>query len=76
VIRHEAKDRLDFKIEMQSECPDLLPIIRKKLELAPIIAKNIAACRMEEPRIELLPLGALKTAERAKKMIVDHRSIS
>jgi phenylacetate-CoA ligase len=75
LIRHEDKDRLEFKIEMQSEHPDLLPEIRKRLELAPIITKNIAAGRMEEPRVELLPWGALKTAERAKKMIVDHRLI-
>jgi phenylacetate-CoA ligase len=75
VIRHETKDLFDFKIEMQSECLDRLPEIRKKLDLSPIISKNIAAGRMEEPHIELLPWGALKTAERAKKMIIDHRSI-
>jgi phenylacetate-coenzyme A ligase PaaK-like adenylate-forming protein len=76
LIRHEDKDRLDFKIEMQFECPDILPEIRRKLALAPIIAKNIAAGGMAEPRIEILPWGALKTAERAKKMIVDQRLLS
>jgi phenylacetate-CoA ligase len=76
VIRSEAKDRFDFKIEMQSEGPDRIYEIRKKLDRAPIIAKNVAAGRMAEPCIEILPWGSLKTAERAKKMIVDHRPIA
>lgn len=76
VTRDGNQDQLDFKIEMHSECPDRIPEIRKKLDLAPIIASNIAAGRMAKPRIELVPWGALKTAERAKKMIVDRRSIA
>jgi phenylacetate-CoA ligase len=76
VTHHEDKDQLDFKIEMQSECPDRISEIRKKLDLAPIITNNVATGRMAKPRIELVTWGALKAAERAKKMIVDRRSIS
>jgi phenylacetate-CoA ligase len=76
IIRHQDRDRLDFQIEMQSKNRDRLPEIRMKLEHSPVILKNIAAGRMAEPRIELLDWGALQRAERAKKMIVDHRSIS
>jgi phenylacetate-CoA ligase len=76
IIQYEGMDRLDFKIEVQSGCSDRMPEIRKKLELAPVITKNMAAGRMAEPCIELLPWGALKTAERSKKMIVDRRPIS
>jgi phenylacetate-CoA ligase len=73
VTRNEDKDRLDFRIEMEPGCTDTISQIRKKLKSAPVIVKNIAAGRMAEPRIELADWGTLKTAERAKKMIVDRR---
>jgi phenylacetate-CoA ligase len=75
VIRHEDKDRLDFRIETISERADKLTEIRKKLESAPIIAKNIAAGRMTPPHIQLVGWGNLKSAERAKRMIVDRRPV-
>jgi phenylacetate-CoA ligase len=67
------RDRLDFKIEMIEEREDRISEIKLKLLSAPIIAKNIAAGKMVEPRIETVAWGALKTVGRAKKMIVDRR---
>jgi phenylacetate-coenzyme A ligase PaaK-like adenylate-forming protein len=69
----EGMDRLDFKIEMIGECADRISEIKKKLLSAPLIAKNLAAGRMKEPGLELAGFGALQSAGRAKKMIVDRR---
>ena len=73
LIRQGDKQRLDFKIEMTALCEDRIPEIAAKLISAPIVAKNLAAGRMVEPSIELVDWGALKSASRAKKMIVDRR---
>jgi phenylacetate-CoA ligase len=73
IIRREDKDCLNFRIEMQPECADRIPAIHRKLKSMPVIAKNIAAGRMAKPSIEMLMWGALKTADRAKKIILDRR---
>lgn len=73
VTRHEGKDRLDFRIETMPGCADRIPEIRQKLLSTPLIAINMAAGRMAEPLIEMVGWGALQTADRAKKLIVDRR---
>jgi hypothetical protein len=50
-----------------------IPEIRRKLLSAPVISKGLSAGKMLEPRIEIVAWGALKSASRAKKMIVDRR---
>lgn len=73
VSRHESKERLDFKIEMAPESADRILEINQKLRSESIVAKNIAAGRMMEPRIEIVEWGALQSADRVKKLIVDRR---
>jgi phenylacetate-CoA ligase len=73
LIRQGNRDRLDFRIEAAPERTDILPAIRERLMSTPIVAKNITAGKMVEPGIELVPWGALQSASRAKKMIVDRR---
>ncbi len=67
------KDRLDFKIEMMPKTVIRASAIKKKLLSAPIVAKNIAAGRMVEPRIDIVGWRALQSVSRAKKMILDRR---
>jgi phenylacetate-CoA ligase len=73
VTREGNKDRLRFKIEMTRENADPIPEINRKLLSEPVIAKNIAAGTMVAPAIEIVGWGTLKSASRAKKMIVDRR---
>jgi phenylacetate-CoA ligase len=71
--RHEEKDRLDFKIEIARERRSILMEIDRKLCSSPLIAENTADGNMSVPQVELVPMGTLKTADRAKKMIVEIR---
>ncbi len=73
LLRYGDKDRLDFTIETRRASEDLLAEINRKLRSEPIIAKNRASGSMIEPQVELVGMGILKTADRAKKMIVDCR---
>ncbi len=73
VSRQEYKDRLDFRIEMTPNCIDRIPEINSRLLSEPIISKNVASGKMLEPGIEVVPFGTLRSASRAKKMIVDRR---
>ncbi len=73
ITRQGNKDCLEFRIEMTALCTDRIPEIAAKLISAPIVAKNLAAGKMAEPCIEIVDWGALKSASRAKKMIVDRR---
>jgi phenylacetate-CoA ligase len=73
ITRHEGKDRLDFRVEMKPECAESSSEIREKLGSAAVIAKSIAAGTMSAPRIEIVNWGALKAADRAKKMIIERR---
>jgi phenylacetate-CoA ligase len=72
VTREEGKDRLDFRIELLSAAGDVSEI-EKKLLLAPIIAKNLAAGKMAPPRVEFANRGELRSISRAKRMILDRR---
>jgi len=73
VTGEENKDRLDFKVEMISTTETSASKIERRLLSVPIIAKNIAAGRMADPRVDMVAWEALKSVGRAKKMIVDHR---
>jgi phenylacetate-CoA ligase len=73
LLRQENKDRLDFKIEVAFENKSILSEISRRLLATPVISENTAAGKMSEPRVELVPMGALKSMDRAKKMIVDCR---
>ncbi|MBN2321354.1 MAG: phenylacetate--CoA ligase family protein [Acidobacteria bacterium] len=73
LLRHESMDRLEFTIETIRENDNVLAEINRTLRLAPVIADNIAAGSMNEPRVKLVGMGAFRTADRAKKMIVDCR---
>jgi phenylacetate-CoA ligase len=71
--RQGSRDCLAFKIELSAKSAESLSVIRKKLLAIPLIARNIRAGTMSEPSLELAPWGALQSASRAKKMIVDRR---
>jgi phenylacetate-CoA ligase len=73
VTGEENKDRLDFKAEMISSAETAASEIKRRLLSVPIVAKNIAAGRMAEPRISIVGWNSLKAVGRAKKMIVDRR---
>jgi phenylacetate-CoA ligase len=75
VTRHDARDRLDFQIEMAPHAAgkETTAEITGKLSVTPVIADNIRAGSMLEPQVEIVPPGSLKLSERAKKMIVDRR---
>lgn len=73
LLRKDGKDRLVFKIELQSNSKDIIPEIRERLLTAPAISNNLRNGTMTEPQIELVEPGDLKTVSRAKKMIVDQR---
>lgn len=73
LLRHGSLERLDFEIETTSDSDNLLESIRRKLLSAPVITGNRDAGNMSEPRVKLVSMGALKAADRAKKMIVDCR---
>ena len=72
-LRHEKKDRLDFKIEIARERRNILMEIDRKIRSSPAIAENTADGNMSPPQVELVSMGALATAGRAKKMIVEIR---
>lgn len=73
-LKHQRfRDCLEFKIELARERAGAFALIRKKLLATPVIARNMKAGNMAEPSIELAPWGALQSANRAKKMIVDRR---
>jgi phenylacetate-CoA ligase len=72
VTREENKDRLDFRIEMSSDSREISDIMEKLLS-TPIIAKNMAAGKMAPPKIEITTRGNLRSASRAKRMILDRR---
>jgi len=67
------RDRLDFRVEMNSMRETVVAEIRNKLLSAPIVTKNIAEGRMAEPRIDITGWGTLQSLGRAKKMILDRR---
>jgi phenylacetate-CoA ligase len=73
LLRHEGRDSLEFEIEVSRVNNDLLAEIKRELHSAPVIAGNRDTGIMDEPRVELVRMGTLKTADRAKKMIVDCR---
>ena len=73
VTRREGKECLSFRIEMMPGCTTGIPEIRQKLLATPLIKKNMAAGRMAEPAVEIVGWGTLRTADRAKKLIVDRR---
>ena len=47
--------------------------IDRKIRSSPAIAENTADGNMSPPQVELVSMGALATAGRAKKMIVEIR---
>jgi len=71
--RDENRDRLNFEIETARGGEDLMAEINRTLQSAPVIESNRYNGSMSEPRVELVRLGTFKTADRAKKMIVDCR---
>ena len=72
-VRENGLDRLEFKIEMAPGHSGEISGIRERLLSAPIIADNLSARRMTEPKVDLVEWGALQAIGRAKKMIVDRR---
>jgi len=73
IMQHEGKDLLRFKIEMISEGAEIVSKIKNRLLSTPLMAESIAAGRMLEPTIETVAWGALQSAGRTKKLIVDRR---
>jgi phenylacetate-coenzyme A ligase PaaK-like adenylate-forming protein len=71
--RQNGMDRLAFNVETMPDQTDRISEIRGKLLAEPVIARSIAARKMLEPEIELVPWGALQSVARAKKMIIDRR---
>ncbi len=74
VTSEEGKDRLDFRIELLADQPQI-SVIREKLLSTPILSANISAGKMVQPRIELAAPGTLQTVSREKKMILDRRGL-
>ena len=71
--QRDQMDCLEFKIELVEEKPDSIACLHKNLAAIPALAKNISAGTMLEPSIEIVPWGALKSENRAKKLILDQR---
>ena len=71
--RKGGLDCLEFKIELLEKSNDRIAEIREKLLEAPVIAKNMRSGKMSSPHVEILEPGALKAANRAKKLIADRR---
>jgi phenylacetate-CoA ligase len=73
VTKQNDLDHLKFKIELRKESNDSILEIQEKLLAAPVIAKSLSSGNMVAPHIEILSPGALRTANRAKKLIQDQR---
>ena len=72
LTKHEGKDRLEFRVEMPDSGKALQEIYRK-LHSLPVIAKNITAGRMADPKVLRTDKGELQSVGREKKLIVDSR---
>jgi phenylacetate-CoA ligase len=73
VTKREGLDCLEFKIELMEGMSRRILEVQEKLLTAPIIAKNLRSGKMAAPCIEILGPGALRAANRAKKLIADLR---
>jgi phenylacetate-CoA ligase len=73
LTRERGRDRLEFTVEELSRDTDILPEIDRKLLSVPVIARRVAEGWMEQPVVRLVACGALQSAGRAKKLIVDSR---
>lgn len=71
--RQGQEERLDFVIELTEKSPARIPEILHRLRSAPVLAAGLQTGAMAAPDIQLVDAGALTTASRAKRLIVDKR---
>jgi phenylacetate-coenzyme A ligase PaaK-like adenylate-forming protein len=74
VTRERGRPRLDFRVDLLPGPEDTASAIAARLHGHPLIERNLRRGEMAPPRVDILPPGALKTAERAKKLIADRRT--
>jgi len=74
ILSHKTnRERLGFTIEVTDETEDLPGRICRSLHEMPVIADSMAAGTMDAPLVKGVPMGRLKSVERAKKLIIDDR---
>ncbi|MBN2337619.1 MAG: hypothetical protein JXP48_03680, partial [Acidobacteria bacterium] len=73
VTRDGERLRLDFRIDLLPGPEDAAHAIAARLHRHPLIERNVRRGGMEPPHVDILPPGALKTADRAKKLVTDRR---
>ena len=73
VTRDGERPRLDFGIELLPKAGDTAHAIAARLHGHPLVRRLLHRGEMAPPGVSLLPPGALKTADRAKKLVVDRR---
>ncbi|NLV30060.1 MAG: phenylacetate--CoA ligase family protein [Acidobacteria bacterium] len=75
VTRERGRPRLDFRVDLLPGPEDAAHTIAARLHGHPLIERNLRRGEMAPPHVDILPPGALKTAERAKKLVVDRRPL-
>jgi phenylacetate-coenzyme A ligase PaaK-like adenylate-forming protein len=75
VTRERGRPRLDFRGDLLPGPEDAAHTIAARLHGHPLIERNLRRGEMAPPHVDILPPGALKTAERAKKLVVDRRPL-
>jgi phenylacetate-CoA ligase len=70
LTRPKGKERLEFRIGVFSQEPDILPKIHVKLLSVPVIARNVARGAILDPTVELVDYGDLRASGIGKKLIV------
>ena len=73
IARAEGKDRLDFTAEVTRIGADVQQSLRRAILESPLIRQNLADGAIDEPRLNLVGLGAFSPGGRAKKKITDNR---